>query len=100
LGHEPDITNPVKEFNLRNRESGFYLSVMGNSLTGVAPKQQISFREERLPIAEGWKTSIAKTVITTESLNPIENIISDVSNWTATQAQAREDLVLGPNLTI
>ncbi|KAJ7186440.1 hypothetical protein C8R46DRAFT_880504, partial [Mycena filopes] len=60
---------------VRTRESGLYLSVIGNPLTGVAPKKfvQIFFGEERLPIAEGWKRS--KTPITAESLDPIQNTI-------------------------
>jgi len=98
LATNPNITNTPKEFLLRTRESGLYLTVMGNPLTGVAPKEfvQIFFREERLPIEEGWKR--ANTTITAETLNSIENIIIDNSNWTFTQIC--EDLVLGPNLTI
>ncbi|KAF7362512.1 hypothetical protein MVEN_00599000 [Mycena venus] len=97
LATNPNITNTAKEFIVRTRESSFYLSVMGNPLTGVAPKQfvNIFFREERLPIAEGWKKST--TVITGEILNPIMDVIIDNSNWTMTQLC--EDLVLGPNLT-
>ncbi|KAJ7496555.1 Cloroperoxidase [Mycena latifolia] len=98
LATNPNITNTPKEFLVRSRESGLYLSVMGNPLTGVAPKKfvQIFFREERMPIAEGWKRPT--TTITAETLDPIENIVIDVSNWTFTQRC--EDLVLGPNLTI
>ncbi|KAJ7670576.1 Cloroperoxidase [Mycena polygramma] len=98
LATNPNITNTPKEFLLRTRESGLYLSVMGNPLTGVAPKQfvQIFFREERLPIQEGWKRP--NTTITAETLEPFEEIILTVSNWTATQLC--EDLVLGPTLTI
>jgi len=98
LATNPNITNTLKEFLLRTRESGFYLSLMGNPLTGVAPKQfvQIFFREERLPIAEGWKRP--NVTITAETLLPIEEIIFDVANWTATQSC--EPLVIGPDLTI
>jgi hypothetical protein len=39
LATNPNITNTGKEFDVRTRESGLYLSVMGNPLTGVAPKQ-------------------------------------------------------------
>ncbi|KAJ7704046.1 DHHC palmitoyltransferase-domain-containing protein [Mycena rosella] len=41
------------EFIFRTIESALYLNVMGDPLTGVAPKNfvQILFREERLPIA-------------------------------------------------
>lgn len=98
LATNPNITNTPKEFLLRVRESGLYLSIMGNPMTGVASKQfvQIFFREERLPIEQGWKRST--TTITAESLGPMENIILNSSNWTLTQAC--EDLVLGPTLTI
>ncbi|KAJ7141976.1 Cloroperoxidase [Mycena filopes] len=62
LATNPNITNTGR-------------SVMGNPLTGVAPKKlvHIFFREERLPIAEGWERS--KTPITAESLDPIQNTI-------------------------
>ncbi|KAJ7687172.1 Cloroperoxidase [Mycena rosella] len=98
LATNPNIINTPKEFLTRVRESGLYLSVMGNPLTGVAPKKfvQIFFKEERMPIAEGWKRST--TTITAETLNPIEDIVIDNSNWTFTQRC--EDLVLGPELTI
>ncbi|KAJ7023376.1 Cloroperoxidase [Mycena alexandri] len=98
LATNPNITNTPKEFLLRTRESSFYLTLMGNPITGVAPKKfvEIFFREERLPIAEGWKRP--NTTITAESLNTIEGIIIDNSNWTLTQIC--EDLVLGPDLTI
>ncbi|KAJ6497370.1 Cloroperoxidase [Mycena sanguinolenta] len=98
----PNVTDTPKEVDLRTRESALYLTVMSNStdaITGVAPKQfvQIFFREERLPIAEGWKRS--NIPITADSLNPIENEIFFISNWTS-PTQPCEDLVLGPNLTI
>ncbi|KAJ7189032.1 Peroxidase, family 2-domain-containing protein [Mycena filopes] len=82
LATNPNITNTPKEFALRTRESSLYLTVMGNPITGVAPKKfvQIFFREERLPIAEGWKRS--PTTITAESLATIDGIIMDNSNWT------------------
>ncbi|KAJ7099305.1 Cloroperoxidase [Mycena belliarum] len=98
LATNPNITNTPKEFAVRTRESALYLSVMGNPLTGVAPKKfvQIFFREERLPIAEGWKRP--STTITAETMDPIQNIVFEVSNWTFTQRC--EDLVLGPDLVI
>ncbi|KAJ6533972.1 Cloroperoxidase, partial [Mycena vulgaris] len=94
----PSVTNTLKEHLLRSRESALYLSIMGDPLTGVAPKKfvQIFFREERLPIAEGWTRPT--TLINAASLSPIQNIIIPVSNWT--QSQACEDLVIGPHLTI
>ncbi|THU87946.1 Cloroperoxidase, partial [Dendrothele bispora CBS 962.96] len=56
VARNPNITHTQKEFFLRSGESGLYLSVMGDPLTGKAPKEfvQIFFREERLPITEGW----------------------------------------------
>ncbi|KAJ7705604.1 Chloroperoxidase, partial [Mycena rosella] len=38
LATNPNITNTLKEFLLRGRESALYLSVMGDPLTGVALK--------------------------------------------------------------
>ncbi|KAJ7493571.1 Chloroperoxidase, partial [Mycena latifolia] len=94
----PNVTNTRKEFLLRSRESALYLSIMGDPATAVAPKKfvQIFFREERLPIAEGWIRP--KTLITADSLKPAEVIIITTSNWT--QTQACEPLVIGPNLTL
>jgi hypothetical protein len=37
----PNITNTLKELNARSTESAFYLSVMGDPLTGVAPKKYV-----------------------------------------------------------
>ncbi|KAJ7478648.1 Cloroperoxidase [Mycena galericulata] len=98
LATNPNVTNTVKEVDLRTRESALYLSIMGNLFTGVALKKfvQIFFREERLPIAEGWKRS--DVTITAETMNSIQNEIFFVSNWTMTQEC--EPLVIGPNLTI
>ncbi|KAJ7714323.1 Cloroperoxidase [Mycena maculata] len=94
----PNVTNTMKEFLLRSRESSLYLSIFGNISTGVAPKEfvQIFFREERLPTAEGWKRST--TQITSETMDDMFNTILAVSNWT--QTQACEDLVIGPGITI
>ncbi|KAJ6588035.1 Chloroperoxidase [Mycena capillaripes] len=94
----PFLVNTQKEFRLRSRESALYLSIFGDPLTGVASKKfvQIFFREERLPIAEGWKKP--KTLITTETLTPLESAIVDASHYTRTQDC--EPLVLGPDLTL
>jgi hypothetical protein len=35
----PKLKNTVKEFEIRVAESAFYLSVMGNVTSGVAPKK-------------------------------------------------------------
>ncbi|KAF9060229.1 Peroxidase, family 2-domain-containing protein [Rhodocollybia butyracea] len=55
----PNLTNTIKEFTIRIIESGFYLSVIGNVTTGVAPKDfiRIFFSQERLPLEEGWHRS-------------------------------------------
>ncbi|KAJ7023375.1 Cloroperoxidase [Mycena alexandri] len=98
VARNPNVTNTLKEHLLRSRESSLYLSIMGDPLTGVAPKQfvQIFFREERLPIAEGWTRPT--TLIDSTTLAPLESIIRPVSMWVA--SQACEDLVIGPGLTI
>ncbi|KAK7446345.1 hypothetical protein VKT23_014551 [Stygiomarasmius scandens] len=79
----PNVTNTDKEFFIRSVESAFYLSVMGDPLTGVAPKEfvNIFFREERLPIAEGWKRSEAP--INGSTIGPLYRKIQAASNWTA-----------------
>ncbi|KAJ6462737.1 Cloroperoxidase [Mycena vitilis] len=94
----PLLVNTQKEFRLRCRESALYLSIFGNPLTGVASKKfvQIFFREERLPIAEGWQKPT--TLITTDTLSPLEDAIADASNYT--QTQDCEPLRLGPDLTL
>ncbi|KAJ7664529.1 Cloroperoxidase [Mycena polygramma] len=94
----PNVTNTSKEFKLRSRESALYLSIMGNPLTGEAPKKfvNIFFREERLPIAEGWKKPT--TLITVDTLTPLEHTIRNASVWTETQSC--EPLRLGPDLVL
>ncbi|KAJ6551184.1 Cloroperoxidase [Mycena capillaripes] len=99
IATNPNITNTAKEFLIRCRESSVYLSIMGDPLTGVAPKRCICsniFREERLPIAEGWTRP--KTTVTAETSSPIEVVIGEASEWTPTQQC--EDLVLGPNIVL
>ncbi|KAJ7476614.1 Cloroperoxidase [Mycena latifolia] len=98
IATNPFIVNTQKEFVLRSRESGLYLSIFGNPLTGVAPKNfvQIFFREERLPIKEGWTKPT--TLITSDTLAPIETIVRAESNWTATTTCG--PLVLAPGLTV
>ncbi|KAJ6556191.1 Cloroperoxidase [Mycena capillaripes] len=98
LTTNPSLTNTPKEFALRTIESALYLSVMGNPLTGIAPKEfvQVFFREERMPIEEGWTRPT--TSITRASLNALGAVIMANANWTATQEC--EALVLGPDTTI
>ncbi|EEB96734.1 hypothetical protein MPER_04082, partial [Moniliophthora perniciosa FA553] len=72
LANNPNITNTVKEFTIKIAEAGLYLSVMGAPLPGKAPKKfvNIFFREERLPLEEGW----------TKPANPITgNTIGDIA---------------------
>ncbi|KAJ7254570.1 Cloroperoxidase [Mycena rebaudengoi] len=98
VARNPDVVNTKKEFQLRTRETGLYLSIFGSGLSGLAPKEYVNifFREERLPIAEGWKKS--KTLITTDGLDPIEQIIEDASEWNRTKSC--EPLILGPSTTL
>ncbi|KAL0060925.1 hypothetical protein AAF712_012261 [Marasmius tenuissimus] len=56
----PKLRSTIKEFQVRSRESSLYLMVMsGNETLGVAPKKfvDVFFREERMPIEEGWRIS-------------------------------------------
>ncbi|KAJ7613715.1 Cloroperoxidase [Mycena polygramma] len=98
IATNPNVTNTAKELLFRTGASTLYLSVMGDPLTGVAPKNfvQIFFREERMPIAEGWKRS--NTPITGESTGKIQDTIIASSEWN--QTQTCEPLVLGPNAVV
>ncbi|KAJ7704074.1 hypothetical protein B0H17DRAFT_921624, partial [Mycena rosella] len=97
LAINPNVTNTRKEFIFRTIESAMYLSVMGDPHRR-RPQEfvQIFFREERLPIAEGWLRS--KTMITTETMSPIQNLVIQAANGGPTQAC--ESLVFGPNVTL
>ncbi|KAJ7574121.1 Cloroperoxidase [Mycena floridula] len=78
----PQLINTKKEIAIRTRESALYLSVMGDPLTGVAPKNfvNIFFREERLPLEEGWtRPTVA---INGTTLAPMSSIILKASEWT------------------
>ncbi|KAJ7252297.1 Cloroperoxidase [Mycena rebaudengoi] len=98
VARNPDVVNTKKEFQLRTRDTGLYLSIFGSDLSGHAPKKfvNIFFREERLPIAERWKKS--ETLINTAGLEPLEQIIEDASGWTKTQSCG--PLILGPSTTL
>ncbi|KAF7366030.1 HEME-HALOPEROXIDASE domain-containing protein [Mycena venus] len=93
IATNPNVTNSHKEITIRSRESAFYLGIFGNPATGVAPKKfvQTFFREERLPIEEGWVKS--KTLITAAVLAPLEAMIFNASDWT--QSQECEVIVAG-----
>ncbi|KAI3621361.1 hypothetical protein WG66_014481 [Moniliophthora roreri] len=84
LARNPNVTNSQTEFGIRSFESALYLSVMGNGSAGVAPKSfvQTFFREERLPIEEGWKRP--SSPIEVASLDQVADLIAQGSNWNAT----------------
>ncbi|KAL0567956.1 hypothetical protein V5O48_014036 [Marasmius crinis-equi] len=83
----PKFRNTIKEFQVRSRESYFYLSTMGDALTGQAPKKfvNILFREERLPLEEGWRMS--KVDINRDTHRPVFAAIVKASEWEATPEQ-------------
>ncbi|KAJ7586865.1 Chloroperoxidase, partial [Mycena floridula] len=77
----PKLINTSKEFGIRTGQSALYLSVFGDPITGVAPKEfvNIFFREERMPIEEGWKRP--NISITSATIDPISTIIAQASEW-------------------
>ncbi|THU78724.1 hypothetical protein K435DRAFT_699562 [Dendrothele bispora CBS 962.96] len=79
----PNITNTQKEIFFRSGASALYLGVLGDPETGKAPKEfvQVLFREERLPIAEGWHRS--ETPITSANQASLTQLIIAASNWTS-----------------
>ncbi|KAJ7916323.1 Cloroperoxidase [Mycena leptocephala] len=98
LANTPNVTNSPKSLGIRGTESAFYLSAMGDPVTGVAPKKfvNIFFREERMPFAEGWKRS--KTQTTVETVGKLSSIILQGANDVPTQPC--EPHVLGPGITL
>ncbi|KAK7023700.1 hypothetical protein VNI00_016588 [Paramarasmius palmivorus] len=85
----PNFRNTVKEFGIRNRESALYLMVMGDPETGIRAKAicgYFFFREERLPLEEGWK--IAKVPISQQTESPVSHLIRESSGqWTPEAGQ-------------
>ncbi|KAJ7577448.1 Cloroperoxidase [Mycena floridula] len=83
----PQLINTSKEFGTRSGESALYLSVMGNPVTGVAPKKYVNifFREQRMPIEEGWTRS--NVSITDDTLTPIAIAIIQASDWSPNVTQ-------------
>ncbi|KAJ4487668.1 Cloroperoxidase [Lentinula aciculospora] len=77
----PTLVNTVKELAVREVESAFYLGVMGNVTTGIAPKNfvQIFFREERLPLEEGWE--LPQTPINQDAFDNLLDAIANVTTW-------------------
>ncbi|KAF8202720.1 Cloroperoxidase [Mycena galopus ATCC 62051] len=98
VARNPNLTSTPKELLLRSGESAFYLGVMGDPLTGVAKKEfvQIFFREERLPVAEGWTKPATR--ITSETNGALMNQILQSANDSPTQMC--EPLILGPNIIL
>ncbi|KAF7296251.1 HEME-HALOPEROXIDASE domain-containing protein [Mycena chlorophos] len=95
LQTNPNVTNAQHDVFGRAGTSALYLSVMGNTTSGVAKKEfvDIFFREERLPFLEGWSPS--KILITAASVGALVPTIFEASNWT--QTDHCEPIVLGPN---
>ncbi|KAL0566333.1 hypothetical protein V5O48_015684 [Marasmius crinis-equi] len=85
--NNPKFRNTIKEFQIRTRESALYLAVMGDPKTGVAPKKFVNvfFREERLPLAEGWR--ISKTQVEPSTDAPLFAAIIKASEWQANPEQ-------------
>jgi hypothetical protein len=83
----PNFRNTIKEFLVRSRESALYLLVMGDPETGMAPKKfvDIFFREERLPLEEGWK--IPNVPIDQQTERPVNLVIRENSGWAANPEQ-------------
>ncbi|KAJ7579512.1 Chloroperoxidase [Mycena floridula] len=91
----PQLINTSKEFGLRSGQSALYLSIMGNPLTGVAPKEfvNIFFREERMPIEEGWtRPNIS---ITRNIIGPISVAIAQASDWSPNPNQTPSLALIG-----
>ncbi|KAI3607054.1 hypothetical protein WG66_007876 [Moniliophthora roreri] len=87
LANNPNVTNTIKEILIRTRESMFYLYGMeGEAGTGKVPKKlvDIFFREERLPLEEGWKRP---GPFLDENIDPILAEIFRASEWTPIEGQ-------------
>ncbi|EIM82419.1 Cloroperoxidase [Stereum hirsutum FP-91666 SS1] len=96
IARNPELINTNKEFTIRTRESSLYLAVMGNASTGIAPKEYVNifFREDRLPIEEGWKRS--DVPITSTLLDAIAQEIKAASEWPGSNSNCSQ-LVISPN---
>ncbi|KAK7043952.1 hypothetical protein VNI00_008120 [Paramarasmius palmivorus] len=92
LKRNEKLVNTQKEFNFRATEAALYLSVMGKA--GADPKEakgvkifiDTMFREDRLPIKEGWKKP--ETKITGALVSEIVPKIQEAAQpWVATGGQ-------------
>ncbi|KAF5378918.1 hypothetical protein D9757_008723 [Collybiopsis confluens] len=77
----PGLINTIKEITFRTRESAFYLSTMGNVTAGTAPKKfvDILFREERLPLQEGWRPS--PVPIDDSNFPALQSAVFNATKW-------------------
>ncbi|KAJ8081111.1 hypothetical protein PM082_017952 [Marasmius tenuissimus] len=96
LARNPNVTNTMLQAQGRSGESSLYLSTMGG-ITGSAPKEfvQVFFREERLPIKEGWKRSAVPINVT--AIGGIAAAVFEASEWQPTGDQCATIVVPGLN---
>ncbi|KAL0064328.1 hypothetical protein AAF712_008774 [Marasmius tenuissimus] len=96
LARNPNVTNTVLQAQGRAGTSALYLVTMGG-VTGVAPKEfvQILFREERLPIEEGWKKSAVP--ISGATIGELTAAVFKASDWEPTGDQCATIVVPGLN---
>ncbi|KAL0573901.1 hypothetical protein V5O48_008049 [Marasmius crinis-equi] len=95
LQRNPKVTNTMMRALARSGTSAFYLGVMGDPITGVAPKRfvQVFFREERLPIEEGWKRS---TPINISTMGALVTKIFEASDWQPTGDDCKDLVIMPP----
>ncbi|KAK7052961.1 hypothetical protein VNI00_004281 [Paramarasmius palmivorus] len=95
LAHNPNITNTIKEFQVKCREAALYLGVMGNVTSGEAPKRfvDIFFREERLPLEEGWRRPAP---VLSEPLNRIGVDVAKAFQWPGPDSERCPWIVIAP----
>ncbi|KAK7051536.1 hypothetical protein VNI00_004513 [Paramarasmius palmivorus] len=90
IARNPNVRNTIKEVSIRSSESALYLCIMGGCAdpeTGKTPKKfvDIFFREERLPIEEGWTRASGDNILNT--LFKLREDIDTVSEWSASPGQ-------------
>jgi len=77
----------------KSKCNGYISAKLKIQLCAALSFVQIFFREERLPIAEGWQRS--ETPINASTLGPLIRDIAAQSNWTA--GEGCHWVRLGPN---
>ncbi|KAK1233476.1 hypothetical protein PQX77_003372 [Marasmius sp. AFHP31] len=97
LARNPNVTNTNLQFFARSTESAFYLGLLGDIIKGEAPKEfvHVFFREERLPIAEGWKRT--ETPITAQRAFDLAAKIQEASDYPGVTGQDCPAVTLTPN---